>query len=243
LPVNVDFRPAGPADYPEVRRITRDAYVRAGHFTAGHPYMGVLDNVEHRAQHTEVWVAEASGAVVAAVTLTFAGQPYSEIARGNELEFWMLAVDPAVQGNGVGRAVVRQVIEHAQSLPDISGISITSAIFTERAYGLHESLGFRVPVRDWWYPARTYFSGFSGWRCKDVCDPSQSESTPARLRDRTPPRPEAAKQRVDRASSNRPADLIVSGRPAAAPIALVMLRTFSEGRATLKRSALFRPGT
>ena len=38
-----------------------------------------------------------------------------------ELEFRMLAVDPAVQGSGVGRAVVRQVIEHAQSLPGIDG--------------------------------------------------------------------------------------------------------------------------
>lgn len=151
--MNLDFRPAGPADYPEVRRITRDAYLRAGHFTAEHPYMSVLDNVEHRAEHAEVWVAEASGAVVAAVTLTFAGQPYSEIARDNELEFRMLAVDPAVQGTGVGRAVVRRVIDHAQSLPAISGISITSATFMERAHALYESLGFqRVPARDWYVP-------------------------------------------------------------------------------------------
>ncbi len=151
--MNLDFRPAGPADYPEVRRITRDAYLRAGHFTAEHPYMSVLDNVEHRAEHADVWVAEASGAVVAAVTLTFAGQPYSEIARDNELEFRMLAVDPAVQGTGVGRAVVRRVIDHAQSLPAISGISITSATFMERAHALYESLGFqRVPARDWYVP-------------------------------------------------------------------------------------------
>lgn len=90
--------------------------------------MSVLDNVEHRAEHAEVWVAEASGAVVAAVTLTS-------------------------QGGGVGRAVVRRVIEHAQSLPGIGAISITSATFMERAHGLYESLGFqRVPARDWYVP-------------------------------------------------------------------------------------------
>jgi predicted N-acetyltransferase YhbS len=151
--VNLVFRPAEPADYSEVRRITREAYLHAGHFSADHPYMSVLDGVEHRAEHAEVWVAEASGAVVAAVTLTFAGQPYSEIAHDNELEFRMLAVDPAVQGNGVGRAVVRRVIDHAQALPDISGISITSATFMERAHGLYESLGFRrAPARDWYVP-------------------------------------------------------------------------------------------
>jgi ribosomal protein S18 acetylase RimI-like enzyme len=151
--VTVVLRRAVPADYSEVRRITREAYLCAGHFTADHPYMSVVDNVEDRAEHAEVWVAEASGAVVAAVTLTFADQPYSEIAIENELEFRMLAVDPAVQGSGVGRAVVRQVIEHAQSLPAVSGISITSATFMERAHGLYESLGFRrVPDRDWYVP-------------------------------------------------------------------------------------------
>ncbi|WP_344364627.1 GNAT family N-acetyltransferase [Arthrobacter humicola] len=151
--MNLVFRPARRAHYPEVRRITRDAYLRPGHFSGGHPYMSVLENVEHRAEHAEAWVAEASGAVIAAVTLTFAGQPYSEIARDNELEFRMLAVDPAVQGNGVGRAVVRRILDHAQSLPDISGISITSATFMERAHGLYESLGFqRVPAGDWYVP-------------------------------------------------------------------------------------------
>lgn len=36
------------------------------------------------------------------MTLTFAGQPYSENALENELEFRMLAVDPAVQGAALG---------------------------------------------------------------------------------------------------------------------------------------------
>lgn len=151
--MNMVFRRATRADYSEVRRITREAYLHAGHFTPDHPYMHVLENVEHRAEHAGVWVAETSGAVVAAVTLTFAGHPYSEIAVENELEFRMLAVDPAVQGNGVGRAVVRQVIKHAESLPGITAISITSATFMQRAHTLYESLGFqRAPGRDWHVP-------------------------------------------------------------------------------------------
>lgn len=47
------FRLATAADYSEIRRITREAYVHAGHFTAEHPYMTVLDDVEHRAEHAE----------------------------------------------------------------------------------------------------------------------------------------------------------------------------------------------
>lgn len=153
LPLTVTFRRAVPADFPEVRRITRDAYLRAGHFAADHPYMSVLEDVEHRAEHDQVWVAEATGRVVAAVTLTFAGQPYSEIARDGELEFRMLAVDPAHQGSGVGRAMVREIVELGRQLPGIDSISITSATFMERAHGLYESLGFRrAPERDWYVP-------------------------------------------------------------------------------------------
>jgi N-acetylglutamate synthase-like GNAT family acetyltransferase len=133
--VSVAFRRATPSDFPEVRRITREAYLKAGHFEADHPYMSVLDDVEHRAGHAQVWVAEAAGRVVAAVTLTFAGEPYSEIAAEGELEFRMLAVDPACQGGGVGRAVVAKVVEHARQLPGVEAISITSATFMERAHG------------------------------------------------------------------------------------------------------------
>jgi hypothetical protein len=44
-------------------------------------------------------------------------------------------------------------MEHAQSLPAIRAISLTSATFMERAHVLYESLGFqRVPARDWYVP-------------------------------------------------------------------------------------------
>lgn len=153
VPLTVTFRRAVPADFAEVRRITRDAYLRAAHFAADHPYMSVLEDVEHRAEHAQVWVAEVAGKVAAAVTLTFAGQPYSEVAQDGELEFRMLAVDPAHQGSGVGRAVVTRIVEHARQLPGINAISITSATFMEPAHRLYESLGFRrAPERDWYVP-------------------------------------------------------------------------------------------
>ncbi|MEV8082203.1 GNAT family N-acetyltransferase [Pseudarthrobacter oxydans] len=151
--MSVVFRRAVPADFPEVRRITRDAYLWAGHFAADHPYKSVLEDVEHWAERAQVWVAAAAGKVVAAVTLTFAGESYSEIARDGELEFRMLTVDPAWQGNDLGRALVREIVEHARQLPDIEAISITSATFTERAHVLYQSLGFRrAPERDWYVP-------------------------------------------------------------------------------------------
>lgn len=115
--------------------------------------MAVLEDVEHRAGYAPVWVAQTAGKVVAAVTMTFAGQAYSEIAKDGELEFRMLAVDPAHQGGGVGRVVVQEIIEHARQLPGIQAITITSATFMERAHGPYRSLGFhRVQERDWYVP-------------------------------------------------------------------------------------------
>lgn len=153
LPETVTLRRGVPADFPEIRRITGEAYLRAGHFAADLPYMGVLEDVGHRAQHAQVWVAEAAGKVAAAVTLTFAGQPYAEVGRDGELEFRVLAVDPERRCGGVGRAVVRKIVEHARQLPGIGGISITSATFTEPAQRLYESLGFRrAPERAWYVP-------------------------------------------------------------------------------------------
>lgn len=78
-----------------------------------------------------------------AETLTYAGQSLSESAIEIELNFGMLAVDTALQGTGVGRAVVRRVIEHTRSFPAITAISMTSATLMERAHVLHESLGFQ----------------------------------------------------------------------------------------------------
>jgi hypothetical protein len=52
--VSFAFRRAVSSDFPEVRRITHNAYLRAGHFAADHPYLSMLDDVEHRTEHAEV---------------------------------------------------------------------------------------------------------------------------------------------------------------------------------------------
>ncbi|WGW11623.1 GNAT family N-acetyltransferase [Saxibacter everestensis] len=149
--MSISIRPATAADYAQVRRITRDAYVKAGYFESDHPYLHVLEDVEHRGQHAVVWVAESLDTIVASVTLTFAGQPYSDIAADGELEFRMLAVDPALQRGGVGRTLVKEIIAYARSLDGIEAVSLTSATNMTRAHTLYSSLGFvRVPERDWY---------------------------------------------------------------------------------------------
>ncbi|WP_323961111.1 GNAT family N-acetyltransferase [Arthrobacter sp. JZ12] len=148
------IRRATPADYDDVRRITRDAYLHAGYFDAAdHPYVQVLADVEHRAEHAQVWVAEDDGVVVGSFAVTFEGQRYTDIAIAGELEFRMLAVDPAAQRGGYGRRMVEWIIEYARSLEGIEAVSLTSGTDMVRAHRLYESLGFqRVPSRDWLVP-------------------------------------------------------------------------------------------
>jgi ribosomal protein S18 acetylase RimI-like enzyme len=148
------IRPAVPADYDAIARITRDAYLAAGYFeSADHPYMRQIQDVAQRAAHATVWVAEREGRVVGSVTLAVAGESYADIAQSDELEFRMLVVDPAVQRSGAGKAMVRAIIEHAKSLPGITGVALTTGMTWESAHGLYRKTGFqRVPERDWLVP-------------------------------------------------------------------------------------------
>jgi GNAT superfamily N-acetyltransferase len=148
------IRPAVPADYDAVARITRDAYLAAGYFEdADHPYMQQIQKVAQRHGHATIWVAERDGRVVGSVTLAVAGEPYADIARADELEFRMLVVDPAVQRSGAGKAMVQAIIEHARSLPGITGVALTTGLTWESAHGLYRKTGFRrVPERDWLVP-------------------------------------------------------------------------------------------
>jgi len=155
--MSITVRRATPADYEDIRRITRDAYLKAGFIDADNPYVQELENVEHRDQHAELWVAEKDGAVAGSAAVTFAGQPYTDIAVEGELEFRMLAVDPAVQRGGVGRALVNAIVEHARSLEGIHAVSLTSMTSMLGAHSMYLSLGFeRVPERDWTVPGEDY---------------------------------------------------------------------------------------
>lgn len=148
------IRPAVPADYDAVARITRDAYLAAGHFEdADHPYMQEVQRVAQRHEDATIWVAERDGETVGSVTLAVAGEPYADIARPDELEFRMLVVDPAVQRSGAGKAMVQAIIEHARTLPGISGVALTTGQTWASAHGLYRNSGFqRVPERDWFVP-------------------------------------------------------------------------------------------
>ena len=152
--MSITVREAVPADFDEIRRITRDAYVLDGHIDPDHGYLAKLQDVEDRAANAAgLWVAELDGKVVGSTALTFTGQPYTDIAVEGELEFRMLAVDPAVRRRGVGRAIVAAVIDYARTLDGIEAVSLTSMSSMTGAHALYLAMGFeRQPERDWTVP-------------------------------------------------------------------------------------------
>ncbi|CAM3076972.1 acetyltransferase [Arthrobacter ulcerisalmonis] len=154
MPHQILIRPAVPADYSEIARITVASYLAAGYFDDDqHPYMQAIQDVAHRAAHAMIWVAERHGMIVGSVTLAVAGEPFADIALAGELEFRMLVVDPEVQRSGAGKALVEAIIAHARSLPGIDAVALTTGMTWESAHGLYRKTGFsRVPERDWFVP-------------------------------------------------------------------------------------------
>ncbi len=162
-------REATKEDFDEIARLTLNAY-RALDTWVGDDYAAHLADVESRAraENTVVLVAEddlpnpaaITAAVVAgadgdtagraperrllgSVTLTIGGGPYFEWDPGvGDCGFRMLAVDPAVQGRGVGPRLVAECLERARSA-GCRRMVIGSTEWMTVAHRIYERLGFR----------------------------------------------------------------------------------------------------
>ena len=143
------IRLAEPADLERVGEITVAAYVP---YTNGPTdfYIARLRDAGTRAREAELWVAEDDdGTLLGSVTATPAGSPWREIAQDGEGEFRMLAVDPAAQGRGVGRALVAHVLARSAAAGDRAMVMSSEASMAP-AHALYTSMGFRrTPERDW----------------------------------------------------------------------------------------------
>jgi len=145
----VELRRARSDEYAAIGRLTVAAY---DPFLLGPEdfYRARLADTATRDAEAEVWVAAgADESVLGAVTVCPPGSPWREIAHEGEGEFRMLAVAPAAQGRGVGRALTGLVIDRARDDGDRS-IVLSSLDLMTTAHRLYESLGFvRAPERDW----------------------------------------------------------------------------------------------
>ena len=116
-------------------------------------YSDVLRAVEDRLETgCEVLVAVAGSRVVGGVTYVPGPGPYAQIITADEAEVRMLVVDPEVQGQGVGAALVGACVARARAAG-----KRTLALGTMPAMGaaqrLYVRLGFRpAPERRYEVP-------------------------------------------------------------------------------------------
>jgi ribosomal protein S18 acetylase RimI-like enzyme len=146
----VTVRPAVPADYPAISRLTLAAYEADGQFEGAGYYPDMLADVAGRAGAGELLVAVSpQDVVLGAVLYVGEGGPFAELSRPDEAEFRMLAVDPSAQGRGVGRALVRACVERATAAGR-TAVVICVRDIAVAAQKLYETFAFRRdPDLDW----------------------------------------------------------------------------------------------
>jgi GNAT superfamily N-acetyltransferase len=140
----VRVREATKEDFEEISRLTVAAY-RALKTWVGDEYAVHLTDVEARAkaENTIVLVAE-DDRILGSVTLTIGGGPYFEWSPevDGDCGFRMLAVDPEVQGRGVGPRLVAECLERARAA-GCRRMVIGSTEWMTTAHRIYERLGFR----------------------------------------------------------------------------------------------------
>lgn len=147
-----------------IRSMTEDDIAAVGDLTAAAYlpfeqdnlfYLDILRDARPRwVQSTETLVACSSqgdnaGEVLGAVSLATAESPLQDIAQPGEIEIRMLAVAPAHQNRGIGRALVLACQDYARR-HHYHTIVLSSQFNMTCAHHLYEDLGFTpVPERYW----------------------------------------------------------------------------------------------
>lgn len=146
----ITIRPARSEDFDVVGDVTARAYVDGGHIRANNEsYVQALRDAADRAEKAELLVAVEGDKALGSVTIARYGTEYTDLARPGEIEFRMLAVAPEAAGRGVGRCLVRAVLDRARA-EGWESVVLCSQDSMTTAQGLYRSFGFeRLPERDW----------------------------------------------------------------------------------------------
>ena len=144
----MEVRLARPDEHDAIGDLTVRAYAA---FTLGaaDPYIARLRDAAARAEGAELWVAVDGGRLLGNVTSCPPGSPWREVARDDEGEFRMLAVDPDARGSGAGTALARHCEARARQ-HGAAGMALSSLATMPTAHRIYERLGYaRDPGRDW----------------------------------------------------------------------------------------------
>ena len=103
----------------------------------------LLERLEHGPEAGELWVAEAGGRIVGAVSM--------QAEEGMGRLRW-LVLDAAMRGRGLGRALVEESLDYARDR-GFPGVFLTTISGLDAAHGIYRKAGFEltgsVPVAKW----------------------------------------------------------------------------------------------
>jgi ribosomal protein S18 acetylase RimI-like enzyme len=161
----IRIRKAEPEEYGRIGDLTIAAYAAlpVDHLWGG--YAEEIRDVAGRTAAADVLVAVEDGAddekavVLGAVTLVAdPTSPWLEWTEPGEVQFRLLAVDPATRGRGIGEALVRECLTRAGTRP----VLIHTTQWLEAAQRLYVRLGFvrradrDVPYEAWHDPDKDH---------------------------------------------------------------------------------------
>lgn len=153
------IRPIRSDDHEAVGALTLRAYDASGGWIGGEYRTALADPSQRVSGATEVLVAELDGddlrvRIAGTVTFVLPGDPewHDRPDPSGDCGFRILAVDPDVQGRGVGDALVRACLDRGQAR-GCQRMTIVSMAWMTRAHGLYRRHGFvRRPDLDVRFP-------------------------------------------------------------------------------------------
>ena len=147
--MSISIRLIEPAEYDRVSALTVAAYT-ADYDDLPDDYLAELAAVEARAVAHQVWVAvdDVTGDILGTMATGKPGHPISGLALEGELDYRLLAVDPAARGRGVGKALTEFTYGLARER-GLRRVVMNSGENMVGAHRLYFGLGFeRVPERE-----------------------------------------------------------------------------------------------
>lgn len=145
----VEIRRIAVNEFDDVGDLTSLAYLSGPEGQRTSAYIPSLRDVAARAAQATVLVAADGDRIVGTVTYVPARSPYAEFVDEDAVGIRMLAVHPAAQREGVGRALVEECLRLARA-EGRSRVVLHTTPWMTAAQRLYERLGFdRAPERDW----------------------------------------------------------------------------------------------
>ncbi len=145
-----EIRPVRPEEHAAAGALVVAAYRALPELPLDDGYAATLADVAGRVGAAEVLVAVEDGRLAGCVTFVASGSSaWAEHADPDEASIRMLAVDPRLQGRGLGRALLDTCLERAGHLGR-DAVLLHSTPWMTTAHRLYLDAGFvRVPERDW----------------------------------------------------------------------------------------------